>query len=427
MYKSGVFSSAVVFAVTIFAASTWAQDGSSSTGNATAVRGFGGPDSVGTHLERESNAADDRYLFTAFDGFWQPWYDWKRERSENNDFKVGFSAWLLYQDASEVSGEEDDAAGGIYRLQGTWTLTGKDTPDHGGIEFRVEKRSAIGSGLSPSQLGGEISSAATNTAFLYTPNFRTDLAVFNYTQRFANASAGFAIGRLNFDAFLDPYAFQSVSKGFNNRVFIVNPTIGTTGIGALGAVLKGFVTDQVLLGVGVYDGNAVSGEFDTDTVEEGEFLKSAEISWSPSVDRYKTDRVQFTYWHKDARTAEGIESGQGWVLSATWKLKDKWMPFLRLGDSDGGAGTAAEKMISTGFEFAPREKEALSVGVGWAKPLPTSDGQRPRDEYVVEASYKFQFSRNFSITPDVQLLIHPAKIPDADKVWVVGTRGILSL
>ena len=89
--------------------------------------------------------------------------------------------------------------------------------------------------------------------------------------------------------------------------------------------------------------NAVSGDFDIDTLEEGEFLKSAEIAWAPSPARYKTDRVQLTYWHKDARTASGIQQGEGWVLSATYQVKEKWLPFLRLGDSDGGAGTSAEK------------------------------------------------------------------------------------
>ena len=132
------------------------------------------------------------------------------------------------------------AAGVIYRLQGSLTLVGKDTPDHGDIEFRVEKRTTIGSNIAPSQLASEIGAAALNTGFLYTPNFRTDLSVLNYTQRFAIGTAGIAVGRLAFDAYLDPYAFQSISKGFNNRAFIVNPTIGTTGIGALGAVMKGF-------------------------------------------------------------------------------------------------------------------------------------------------------------------------------------------
>jgi hypothetical protein len=43
--------------------------------------------------------------------------------------------------------------------------------------------------------------------------------------------------------------------------------MGTTGIGALGAVAKGMVTDQFWIGGGLYDANAASGEFDWDTVE----------------------------------------------------------------------------------------------------------------------------------------------------------------
>ena len=371
---------AASLAVLIATPAVFAQDND----NRAAPASFGGPESVDSHLKRRDELLDARYIFTGLDSFWQPWYNWKKERTEQNGFNIGLGAWLLYQSSSEEVNEEgeDDAAGAIYRLHGTWTVVGNDTPDHGGFEFRVEKRETLGNGLSPSQLGAEISSSASNSAFLYSPNFRTDLSVINYTQRFANGTAGFAVGRLAFDAYLDPYAFQSVSSGFNNRAFVVNPTMGTTGIGALGAVMKGFVSDQVLIGVGVYDGNAENGEFDFDTIEEGEFLKSAEITWTPSVAQYKTHKVQFTYWHKDARTAEGIESGQGWVMSATWKIGERWMPFLRLGDSDGGAGTPAEKAISTGFQYSRRENEALAVGIGWAQPSRGDNEIAPDDEYV---------------------------------------------
>jgi porin len=427
MIKEPIYSLVIAIVIIALAAAAQAQEPEDKGASNSAPRSFGGPESVDSRLKRRDELLGKRYIFTGLDSFWQPWYGWKKQRTEKNGFNVGFSAWMLYQNASEETDGEDDAAGGIYRLQGSWTITGKDTPNYGAINFRVEKRSTIGSGLSPSQLGGDLSSGATNSAFLYSPDFRTDLSVFNFSQRFADGTAGIVLGRLPFDAYLDPYAFQGISSGFNNRAFVVNPTLGTTGIGALGAVLKGFVTDQILLGVGIYDGNAISGDFDIDTIEEGEYLKSAEITWSPSVARYKTDKIQLTYWHKDARTAAGVESGQGWVMSATWKVGERWMPFLRLGDSDGGAGTQAEKAISTGFEYTPRVNEALSVGLGWAKP---SQGDReiaPDDEFVAEVSYKFQFSRNFSITPDVQLIFNPSNTPEVDKVWVVGVRGVLAL
>ena len=54
-------------------------------------------------------------------------------------------------------------------------------------------------------------------------------------------------------------------------------------------------------------------------------------------------------------------------------------------------------------------------------------GEEPRDEYVVETSWTFQVTPNFSVTPDLQLLIYPAGYPEKDSVWVGGLRIILTL
>ncbi len=51
-----------------------------------------------------------------------------------------------------------------------------------------------------------------------------DLAVINSTQGFASGKAGYAIGRLALDAYLDAFPFQTFSRCFINRAFILNPT-----------------------------------------------------------------------------------------------------------------------------------------------------------------------------------------------------------
>ena len=53
--------------------------------------------------------------------------------------------------------------------------------------------------------------------------------------------------------------------------------------------------------------------------------------------------------------------------------------------------------------------------------------EEPRDEYVVETAWTFQVTPNFSVTPDLQLLIDPANKPGKDSVWVGGLRIILTL
>ena len=150
-----------------------------------------------------------------------------------------------------------------------------------------------------------------------------------------------------------------------------------------------------------------------------------EIGWSPGIEHHKADRVQLTYWNKDARDKAGVPSGSGWAFSASMKMK-KFFPFLRFGHSDGGAGVAATNAASAGFEYAARPDGAWSLGVGWAEPTAKA-GSSVRDEYVIETSYQYQLFRSFSLLPDVQLVIDPANNPDEDRIWVVGVRGILTL
>jgi porin len=187
------------------------------------------------------------------------------------------------------------------------------------------------------------------------------------------------------------------------------------------------LTDQLWIGGGLYDANAASGVFDWDTIEEREFLSHLEIGWTPTFARRAKDRLQLTWWHKDRRQAAGVPSGSGWAFSGSWEVREGLMTFLRAGHSDGGAGVAAEDAISLGMEAVVAGGSVLSFGTGWAKPNRRTNGPDVRDEYVIETSFKVQVTRNFSLLPNLQLLLDPASNPDEDRVVVFGLRAGIAL
>lgn len=374
-----------------------------------------GPEGVDSTLERTYEDTPATYDPDT------PYLDWKNRIKEKYGFVFGFNAYWLYQKASNsLPAADDDALGQIYRLHGSWALFGRGTGHPGRLEYRVEYRSGIGSFQMPSDLGGSIGVAAVNTGVVYS-DFDLDLAVFNWNQLFNNKTARFTIGRQAYDVYLDAFPFQTISRGFLNRSIVLNPAVATTGIGALGIVAKGYVTDSIWIGGQVYDNNAVNGEFDLDTVKEGEWLKAVEIGWSPSVDLRNDKRVQFTYWDNDARDLINQSRGSGWAVSAVWKM-DKFFPFLRYGHSDGG-GAAAKNSASIGFEYTTRPKQAWNLGFGWAEPAAAA----AKDEYMVETSYKFQLINNLSLLPDLQYVRNPANNPTEDHVWIAGVRAFLAI
>jgi len=389
---------------------------------------FGGPEAVSSQLKKNDEEREFVYQFDNIQRGFAPYFDWKRSVNDEHGLSMGFSYYLLYQQASDsLANRDDDALGSIFRYQGNWTLFRHDNGNLGRIEWRVESRSNIGGFQAPGSLGGAVGVAALAPGFAYSDNFDLDLAIINWTQGFSDGTAGFAVGRLGFDVYLDAFPFQTFSKGFINRSFILNPTLPTTGVGALGAVVKGFVSDNVWIGAQMHDANAASGDFDFDTVQEGEWLKAVEVGYTPSFAQRKTHLVQFTYWEKDARSLAGVSKGSGWAVSGAWQVSDRTFPFIRFGHSDGGGGVAAEDAISAGVQFTRQKDEIWTIGAGWANPSDETFGPGADDETVIETSYKFQLSKNFSLTPDVQVIFNPANNPDESSIWVFGLRGILTL
>jgi hypothetical protein len=389
---------------------------------------FGGPSSVSRELETADENQDSLYQLDVLQRTFTPWFDWKKKIHKDYGLKFGVNALMLYQHASEEVGESynQDTAGGIFRFQGNWTAFQSEGGGSGKIEWRLEARSDIGGDPSPQQFGDQLTAAA-NTGFPYGNDFDADFGVLNWTHMLRKGRVGYAVGRLAFDAYLDSFALQSPYESFLNRSFVLNTTIATTGIGALGAAIKGHVSDNIWLGAQIYDGNAANGDFDFDTFEQHEWLTAVEIGWTPEFSRRGTDRAQLTYWHKDARREAGVSAGSGWAISSSYQITEKLLPFLRIGHSDGGAGVAAESSASLGFKYAHQPNRTWGLGGGWSKPSKETHGAGLDDEFVLETSYKLQLTRNFSFTPDVQLVFNPARSPDQDSVWIVGLRGVLTL
>ena len=322
------------------------------------IKQFGGPESVGVRLKENDADREADYMFDNLQRGMKPYFDWKRDVKDDHGVSFGTSFYVLYQKASDaLDGEDDDALGHVFRQQGAWEIFKKDNGNSGRIAWRFESRSHIGSRQAPGSLGGATGIRTLAPGFAYNEEFDFDIPVIAWVQHFANGRAGYTVGRLAFDAYLDAFPFQTLSKGHLNRSSILNTTLPTTGLGALGAVVKGFVSDNIWLGAQIHDANAANGDFDFDTVQEGEFIKAVEVGFTPSIDSRNKHRIQLTFWEKDARQEAGTPKGQGWAISAAWQLNDRYFPYARYGSSDGGGGVAAEKALAAGVQIATRRNE----------------------------------------------------------------------
>jgi hypothetical protein len=106
---------------------------------------FGGPESVSSQLKKNDEEREFVYQFDNIQRGLAPYFDWKRSVNDEHGLSMGFSYYLLYQQASDsLANRDDDALGSIFRYQGNWTLFRRDNGNLGRIEWRVESRSNIG-------------------------------------------------------------------------------------------------------------------------------------------------------------------------------------------------------------------------------------------------------------------------------------------
>lgn len=70
---------------------------------------------------------------------------------------------------------------------------------------------------------------------------------------------------------------------------------------------------------------------------------------------------------------------------------------------------------------------AIVLSLVTVRPSAETFGSGLSNETVLETSYKFQLSQNFSLMPDVQVVFNPAYDTSENSVWVFSLRAILSL
>ncbi len=381
----------------VVASAEWTEPTAEATGECDDLVD-GGPEDVYRNIEYWK----DRPSLLAFDA--TAWLQPSRDRlDEALGITFGANAYFLYQAINRETVDSDQQAfGTVVRVQSAWE-TFRKTAHPGRFEVRLEYRSDLAGLPAPSDLSTQIGVRALNTGFVYS-NADVDLSVMKWVQTFFDGRVGVSVGRLAFDVYQDVYALQSLGRGFINRAFVVNPAIATTGLGSLGAVIKGYATEQLWLGFQIYDANAVNGGFEWDTVRERQWLKSFEIGWTPSPDRYRTDRIQATFWQSDGRRTQGIEKGWGFAMTGSYELWDRLLAFARGGYNDGGGGPPARAAFSTGFELQVLPSQAFSFGYGWARPnAPDTD-----DEHLIEFSYRVRVTPNVSLMPNMQFVVDPA-------------------
>jgi len=206
--------------------------------------------------------------------------------------------------------------------------------------------------------------------------------------------------------------------------------------GAAGAVAGGAaLSDNIYLVGSVGDAGADPARPGTsfkDFFDKNEYFKHIEIGYTTAWDRRYLDNVHLVYWESDRQTDDAgltVEpEGSGWTFSAAYFYQDKYLPFLRYGDSDGGGGALNEQLLSVGLGvYFGESGDAFGVGLSKSTPSALTFAPGLDDQYTGEVFYRYMLSKHLAITPDLQYIKDPALNPNQSSIWIAGIRARLTL
>ncbi|XZE55332.1 carbohydrate porin [Planctomycetaceae bacterium SH139] len=374
---------------------------------------FGGPSSVGGQLAEDNEIDEPDFRCQRLQQVAEPWFEFKQRLDESCGLQLSIDESMFYQTATSSLGETD-AASGLVRVYGQWTLLGRGTNNPGQLVFKGENRHRM-TAITPFDLGFEAGSILPTGTFF--SEFNYGVTNLFWKQYLFDRDLVFAIGKIDVTDFVDVYGLMNPLMHFINLGFSTNPTIAVPNQG-LGLAAGAMLTDKLYLQGGFADANGqpTLAGFDT-FFEDREYFSYVELGLTSSRDRIYLDNVHATLWHTDARDKAQTPEGWGVAVTAQKFLDDKWLPFFRFGYADGDAALM-QTTFSTGLGLRRANNDVAGVGLSFGKP---ADGTL-RDQFTSEAFYRFQLTQFLAVTPDVQLIGNPALDPSEDVLALFGIR-----
>ena len=377
-----------------------------------------GPDAVSSQL-----AADEKDKPELLGVDLQNGFDaWKAGVKEKSGLDFGIDYLSLGLAATDSLGD-NTAASGVFRIYGNWELFNRGKENNGSLVFKVENRHAY-TDVAPAAFAGELGYAGLTSVGYSDQGFRATHLF--WRQRFGDGRGVSYIGFLDTTDYVDVYTLASPWTGFANIAF-QNGSGAMGGIpdGALGAMVGGFLTDNLYLAGGIADANAdptnLGDGFDS-MFNDFETFKSLELGWASKREEVFLNNAHVTLWQIDERERAGTPDGWGISASITTSTDSGFMPFLRGGWAEDG-GSLYEASVSTGFGYTRRPGQSLlGLGVNWNRPNESTYGEDLDDQHSLELFQQLQLTEGIEITPSVQLIKNPALNPSDDWGTFFGLR-----
>jgi porin len=375
------------------------------------------PDDIDSQLRESDKRADSFLPIEPLQPLHDQWVRLTRELRDTIGLDLGLNYTGLYQKSDEaLPGKQSEASGGDFDVFGRWNLFNQGDSWPGALVFATEARHRY-SNIPPSQLGEEIGSLWGTVVNFDTQDFA--LKQLYWEQGSYEDRLIYRGGKIDPSDIYDGGRFVSSNYAFLSPAFSDTMTmpLPAPGLGLAAAVYPS--ANTYIMG-GVHDANGEATSFGQ--LDRGEFFTAIELGATPNYGRPGAGLYHITLWHDDKREKTKAPSGRGVAVTLEQELgpDGNIVPFLRYSYGDGGA-TAIRQTFAVGLgleEPFGYSIDLIGLGFSWGEPT----DQALRDQYVLEAFYRFYLTPLTHITPDLQVILDPAKNPTEDMLVVGSVR-----
>ena len=259
---------------------------------------FGGENSVAGQLKKDDEVTETVFRFDTLQRRLNPYFDFKKDVNQKYGVAFGTDYTLLYHGANESLGA-DQAAGGIFRIFGVWTLFGRESGNTGNLVYKVENRHDVGTDISPQGLGSQLGYANLTAAPFF--DFGWGVTNLYWQQRFFKGRLSIIGGVVDATDYVNLYGLINPWTAFSNLAFLTGSTIPVPNQG-IGTALGAIPAENIYLVAGFADANGDATTTGLNTFfNDHEYFYHIEMGWVSSFARRYLDNIHLTAWYADKR------------------------------------------------------------------------------------------------------------------------------
>ena len=229
------------------------------------------------------------------------------------------------------------------------------------------------------------------------------------------------VGQIEIPAFIDDNSYANNDRDKFIAETWTKTTRSTVNVFGLGAAVGVTPSDKYYLRAAFIDGNTNAENPKWSSFKKGEYIYAGEVALTPNIKGWGKGVYRLSPWYADR--AKLGKQGKG--INISFEQETPWdvALWLRGGVSDHRRN-AFKSFLGGGAVFTNPfgfNRDRLGMALGWGRP---DDSNLNDNTYLFEGYWRFQVTRRFEFTPDIQLHMKPSKDRERDVNTVVSLRAM---